>query len=228
MTDAISPTEQKNRGDFVSAESHLQSSKPPHLAPLSTLLDSRSTALGCDRISISEILKLLDDRSIWALLLLLALPLVIPVPLPGISVPFGACMALISAQLAIGRDHAWIPERLARRSVDAATFAKMARAVLPTLRRLEKIVRPRKRWLAGDWMRVPIGVVCLILAIIITLPIPLGHFVPGTAISLFSLGMMERDGVTIWTGLAIAIAGILLVILASQGIYTGLNHWLKV
>lgn len=207
---------------------HIQSSTLPHLAPLSTILDSRATALDRDRISVGDILKLLEDRSIWALLLLLALPMVIPIPLPGISVPFGACMALISAQLAIGRDHAWIPERLARRSVDAATFTKMTRGVLPTLRRLEKIVRPRKRWLAGDWMRAPIGVVCLILAIIITLPIPLGHFVPGTAISLFSLGMMERDGVTIWTGLAIAIAGILLVILASQGIYTGLNHWLKV
>jgi len=212
----------------VSDEPYIQSSTLPHLAPLSAILDSRATELSRDRISIGDILKLLEDRSIWALLLLLALPMVIPIPLPGISVPFGACMALISAQLAIGRDHAWIPGRLARRSVDAATFAKMARGVLPTLRRLEKIVRPRKRWLAGDWMRVPIGVVCLILAIIITLPIPLGHFVPGTAISLFSLGMMERDGVTIWTGLAIAIAGILLVILASQGIYTGLNHWLKV
>lgn len=200
---------------------------PPHLVPLSAILENRTDALGHARISIGEVLKLLDDRSIWALLLLLALPMAIPIPAPGLSVPFGACMVLISAQLAVGRDHAWIPERLARRSMEASAFAKVVRSVLPTLRRLEKIVRPRKRWLAGDWMRIPVGVTCLILALIITLPIPLGHVVPGTAISLFSLGMMERDGVTVWVGLATAIAGIALVILASQGVYTGFNHWLR-
>jgi len=200
---------------------------PPHLVPLSAILENRTDALGHTRISIGEVLKLLDDRSIWALLLLLALPMAIPIPAPGLSVPFGACMVLISAQLAVGRDHAWIPERLARRSMEASAFAKVVRSVLPTLRRLEKIVRPRKRWLAGDWMRIPVGVTCLILALIITLPIPLGHVVPGTAISLFSLGMMERDGVTVWVGLATAIAGIALVILASQGVYTGFNHWLR-
>lgn len=200
---------------------------PPHLVPLSAILESRTDTLDRERISIGEVLKLLDDRSIWALLLLLALPMAIPIPAPGLSVPFGACMVLISAQLAVGRDHAWIPERLARRSMEASAFTKVVRNVLPTLRRLEKLVRPRKRWLAGDWMRIPVGVICLILALIITLPIPLGHVVPGTAISLFSLGMMERDGVTVWVGLATAIAGIVLVILASQGVYSGLDHWLR-
>lgn len=200
---------------------------PPHLVPLSAILETRTDTLDRERISIGEVLKLLDDRSIWALLLLLALPMAIPIPAPGLSVPFGACMVLISAQLAVGRDHAWIPERLARRSMEASAFAKVVRNVLPTLRRLEKLVRPRKRWLAGDWMRIPVGVICLVLALIITLPIPLGHVVPGTAISLFSLGMMERDGVTVWVGLATAIAGIVLVILASQGVYSGLDHWLR-
>jgi hypothetical protein len=226
MTDAAHSPEKQAAGDFMSNTPRHAAPLPPHLVPLSTILENRTDALGRERILIGEVLKLLDDRSIWALLLLLALPMAIPIPAPGLSVPFGACMVLISAQLAVGRDHAWIPQRLARRSMDTRAFAKVVRSVLPTLRRLEKIVRPRKRWLAGDWMRIPVGVVCLILALIITLPIPLGHVVPGTAISLFSLGMMERDGVTVWAGLATAIAGIVLVILASQGFYTGLNHWL--
>jgi hypothetical protein len=226
MTDTAHLPEKQAAGDFMSNTPRHAAPLPPHLVPLSTILENRTDALGRERILIGEVLKLLDDRSIWALLLLLALPMAIPIPAPGLSVPFGACMVLISAQLAVGRDHAWIPQRLARRSMDARAFAKVVRSVLPTLRRLEKIVRPRKRWLAGDWMRIPVGVVCLILALIITLPIPLGHVVPGTAISLFSLGMMERDGVTVWAGLATAIAGIVLVILASQGFYTGLNHWL--
>ncbi len=178
-------------------------------------------------MSIGELLRLLEDRSIWAILLLLALPMALPIPAPGLSVPFGACMILVSAQLALGRGHAWLPAALTRRPMEVAKVKNVLTRVLPILRRLEKVVRPRRRWLAADWMKPPIGVICLILAIIITLPIPLGHVVPGTAISLFSLGMMERDGIAIWSGLAVAIAGIVLVALASAGIYTGLNHWWK-
>lgn len=227
MTRAIASIRKKVKGNPMDTEPSVSPPPSSSPVPLSLALESRVGALGGDRISIKDILRLLDDRSSWTLLLVLALPMAIPIPAPGLSVPFGACMMLTSAQIALGRNHVWVPEILARRTMQAATLAKVVRAALPTLRRLEKIVRPRKRWLAGDWMQVPIGVACLVLATIITLPIPLGHVVPGTAISLFALGMMERDGVTVWTGLAIAIAGVLLVVLASQGVYTGLNHWLK-
>lgn len=206
---------------------HHDDASPARTAPLSFVLEARAGALADERISIGKLLELLDDRSIWALLLLFSLPMAVPIPAPGLSFPFGACMILISAQLAMGRPRAWIPAVISRRSIETATFAKVVQRVLPTLRRLEKAVRPRKRWMASDWMRVPVGIVCLVLAVIITLPIPLGHVVPGTAISLFSLGMMERDGITVWLGLAVAVVGILLVVLASVGLYGGINHLWK-
>lgn len=168
---------------------------------------------------------MLEDRSIWAVLLLLALPMALPIPLPGLSAPFGACMTLVSAQVVLGRNHAWLPARLTRRPIAAATVKSLLAGVALVLRRLEKVVRPRRRWMAAEWTKVPVGCVCLILAIIITLPIPLGHVVPAMAISLFSLGMMERDGAALWSGLIVAIAGIVLIVLASAGVYTGLNHW---
>jgi hypothetical protein len=47
---------------------------------------------------------------------------------------------------------------------------------------LERLVRPRAFWLVNDWAKVPIGLICLVLAMIITLPIPLGHIAPDSAI----------------------------------------------
>jgi hypothetical protein len=88
----------------------------------------------------------------------------------------------------------------------------------PTLRRLERIVRPRAGWLAGTWTKVPVGIICLVLAIIITLPVPLGHVVPGTAISVLALGLIERDGVAIALGILTAAFGLAVVIIASAGI----------
>ncbi len=97
--------------------------------------------------------------------------------------------------------------------------------ILPTLRRLERIVRPRAGWLARPWTKVPVGIICLVLAIIITLPVPLGHVVPGTAISVLALGLIERDGIAIAFGIFTAVFGLAVVAIASAGILNAARLW---
>jgi hypothetical protein len=70
--------------------------------------------------------EFLGDRSIGRLLLVLALPMALPVPASGISVLFGVPLIVISAQLALGYHRAWLPARLARRSVPRSTFSTLA------------------------------------------------------------------------------------------------------
>ena len=149
----------------------------------------------------------------------------LPVPAPGISVLFGVPLIVISVQLALGYRRAWLPARLARRSVSRSAFLAIVDRMLPTLRRLERIVRPRAGWLAGPWTRVPVGIICLVLAIIITLPVPLGHVVPGTAISLLALGLIQRDGVAIALGIVTAVLGLAIVVTASAGLLNAARLW---
>lgn len=175
-----------------------------------------------ERVDLAMIAQFMGRRSIGALLLILALPMAVPIPAPGISVLFGIPLILISAQLVVGRRRAWLPARLARQSLSRAEFVAFVERALPPIRRLERIVRPRLGWMAGDWAMVPIGAVCLILAVIITLPVPLGHMVPGAAISLLALGLLERDGLTIGIGLATAGLALVIVAVASNGIATWL------
>jgi len=47
-----------------------------------------------------------------------------------------------------------------------------------------------------------VGLVCLVLAVVLVLPVPLGNMLPALAISLLALGVLERDGVWILAGLA--------------------------
>lgn len=185
---------------------------------LSDLLTRQAAMVTGERVTLGEMAKFLGERSIGGLLLVLALPMAVPVPAPGLSVLFGVPLIVISAQLALGYRGAWLPARLARRSVPRSTFLTIIDRTLPSLRRLERIVRPRARWLAGRWAKVPVGIICLVLAIIITLPIPLGHVVPGTAISILALGLIERDGVAIALGIFTAVLGLAIVIIASAGI----------
>jgi hypothetical protein len=60
---------------------------------------------------------------------------------------------------------------------------------------------------------------------IITLPIPLGHVAPGTAICLLALGLMERDGIVIGIRFVAAVLAVLIVTLTSAGAVTAVHHW---
>jgi hypothetical protein len=164
-------------------------------------------------------------KSIWAWLLILALPMVLPVPAPGISVLFGVPLMIISVQLALGRRRAWLPGGILRRSMARADYMALLDRMRPGMERFGRIVRPRAPWLANDWAKVPIGVICLILAMIITLPIPLGHVAPGTAICLLALGLMEHDGVVIGVGFVAAALALVIVTLASAGAVDAVHHW---
>ena len=72
---------------------------------------------------------------------------------------------------------------------------------------------------------MPVGVICFVLAAIITLPIPLGHLAPGTAICLLALGLMEHDGIVIGVGFTAAVLAFVIVTLASAGAVDALRHW---
>jgi hypothetical protein len=192
---------------------------------LSDLLKRQAAMVTSERVTLRDMAEFLGDRSIGGLLLILALPMALPVPAPGISVIFGVPLIVISAQLALGYRRAWLPARLAQRPVSRATFLAIVERMLPQLRRLERIVRPRARGLAGAWTKVPVGIICLVLAIIITLPVPLGHVVPGTAISVLALGLIERDGVAIALGIVTAVLGLAIVVIASAGLLNAARLW---
>ena len=185
---------------------------------LSDALKGFAETFSGDRVDLASIARFMGQGSIGALLLILALPMVLPIPAPGISVLFGIPMILVSAQLMAGRRYAWLPARLARRSIARADLIDWIDRGLPVLRSFETVVRPKFAWMAGDWAMIPIGAVCLLMALIITLPIPFGHMIPGTVIVLLSLGLIERDGIVIGLGLIAAILALAVVTLASTGL----------
>ena len=192
---------------------------------LSELLAEHARTVASERVSLADIADCLGPRSIGAWLLILALPMVLPVPAPGISVLFGIPLMMISGQLALGGRRAWLPAFILRQSMARADYVALVARMRPAVERFERLVRPRAAWLATDWTKIPIGLICLLLAAIITLPIPLGHVAPGTAICLLALGLMERDGVVIGIGFAAAALALVIVTVASAGAVNAVHHW---
>jgi hypothetical protein len=176
---------------------------------LSQLLRQLADDTSRDRIAVGDLLHALGDRATGALLFIFAFPNIFPVP-PGTSAILGAPLVFLAAQLTFGM-RPWLPGIISRRSMARTDFHGMLRRVLPWLERAEKLLRPRISVLALPPCEYAIGLVCLLLALVLVLPIPLGNMLPALSISLLALGLLERDGFAIATGVVAATASAVLV-----------------
>ena len=183
--------------------------RPADSPAVSELLRALAQQPDRERVSVRDLIDALGDRALGALLFLFAFPNVLPVP-PGTSAVLGLPLLFLAAQLMIGR-RPWLPAVVAARSMSHADFAALVRRISPWLKRAERLLRPRLSWLALPPMEYAIGALCLLLAIVLTLPIPLGNVLPAMAISLLALAVLERDGLWVLAGLAVALVSMLVV-----------------
>jgi hypothetical protein len=153
---------------------------------------------------LSEILEATKGRGFDLLLLLIGLPFVTPVPLPGFSGPFGVVVLLIGARLALGR-RPWLPEKLLRRKLPPQFIAKVLATASRVVRWLEVLLRPRLRFLHEQWMYRRIAGTLIMLSgllMALPLPIPLTNGLPALTVVLLAAGAMERDGLFFLAGCA--------------------------
>ncbi|MFO1394981.1 MAG: exopolysaccharide biosynthesis protein [Steroidobacteraceae bacterium] len=182
---------------------------PVRRLPLSGVLRQLAEESGRERISLQDLFQALGDRALAALLFFFAIPNVIPSP-PGLSSVLGVPLVILSAQLLTGRK-AWLPVFVAQRSMAREDFQALITRALPWLERAEKLLRPRLSAIALPPMEYLLGFVCMILAVVLALPIPLGNIPPAFAIALIALGILERDGMWVLAGLVVAAVSLTIV-----------------
>ena len=181
----------------------------PEKQPLSVVLRALSCDLNRQRISVGDLLSALGDRALGALMFVFAVPNVVPTP-PGTSTVLGAPLVFLAAQVAFGWKP-WLPGAISRRSMSREDFHLLVGRVAPWLERAEKLLKPRASFLAVPPMEYVVGLLCLLQAVVLVLPIPLGNMLPAAAISLMALGLLERDGLWIAAGLLATVASTVLV-----------------
>lgn len=168
-----------------------------------------------DTITLGALLDQLHERAFGVFLLILALPCCIPfLYLVPQIVAFP--LLLVSAQLVFGRDTPWLPTRLRDREVRTESLRDLTRRAGPYLRFFERISRPRLSFLTRAPMDRLLGLFLVLFCISIMLPLPSTNTVPGIAVAIAALGLLERDGVLVTLGVVIGSAWIAALILIGE------------
>jgi hypothetical protein len=186
---------------------------PAETRTISDVLDKIESAGAADRVSVAEIVERMGDRSFAPLLLVPALVMVSPISsIPGTPTIAGVIIALIAAQMLVGRRTLWLPAVIKTRSVSSARMEKAVAFLKRPAGWVETLIRPRLGFLTAR----PFSYLVLLTCLAITVLMPIMEFVPmlasvaATAISLFAIGLLSRDGLFVCAGFAVVLLGGLL------------------
>lgn len=165
-----------------------------------------------DEFLFGEIKDALHERGFGLLLLFFSVPLAVPVPVPpGVTTIAALPLLLLSLQILLGRKTPWLPLWLMRKKIRRRTLAKILSKSTPTLRRIERILKPRLLFISKNERLV--GLMCFIFSLNTAIPVPFGNIFSAAGISIISLGFLSRDGFVITLGYLLGLMGILLSVI---------------
>ncbi|WP_264336749.1 MULTISPECIES: exopolysaccharide biosynthesis protein [unclassified Wolbachia] len=166
-----------------------------------------------DKVTLFDIKTALHERGFGILIIIFSLPLSVPIPVPpGYTTILSIPLILFSLQLLFGFDSPWMPNWLERKSFQRSTLALMVEKTSPTLKKIEKFMKPRMSFIFRGPGENILAFIMLLCALSIAIPLPLTNFIPAIGTTLISLGIMSKDGFLSIMGVLVSLCGLLLTL----------------
>ena len=192
---------------------------------ISQRLDQLAANAPADTVTLSWILDDLHERAFGLFLLFLALPCCIPF-LYGVPQIVALPMMFVSVQILFGRRSPWLPEKLGARTITKESLTGLAQRAGPWLRRIEALSRPRLTALTRTPADRMVGLALVLFSASILVPLPGTNTVPGFAVVIVSMGLLQRDGVLVILGGILGTLWIGTLIFAGASLASLIKDWI--
>ena len=181
--------------------------EPARHRPTTEVLSDTMAANPGDCISLDALLQPLRNRAFGVLLLLLAIPNFLPVPI-GIGGIMGVLVAGLGLEMLCGLEQPLVPRWLRRKTIRHATLERFLKRSTRLLGWLERLCRPRLERLTQRPWSLLSGLVLVLLGTLLALPIPFTNYLFGGVLLAFAFALLERDGallLLLWIGSAVLV-----------------------
>jgi len=190
---------------------------------------SRISNKNSDYITLEEFLEITRDRGRFILCMILATPFLIPISIPGSSIPFGLMIMFIGISVIFKRP--LIPNKILKYKISKNTAITILNGSISALKNFERIIKPRAFILTSYNSVNIINGILLVFSgflLMLPLPVPLTDSLPAYSIFLLCAGILESDGYLIMISYALIILTAiyfgLIFILGFKGISIILSH----
>lgn len=177
----------------------------PEHVPISLLFRAVLDNAPEDYLTVAWLVCSLHERSFGMVMLVLGLLAIVP----GISTVAGLLLLAIGFQMMMAREAPILPRVVASLTVPMHRVAQMIEHVSPVIGALEKIIRPRWHTPFVVTKRI-VGVIVLLLAVTLFVPVPFSNIIPGLLIMLIAVAYLEEDGVLLSIALYAAVPSLVI------------------
>jgi hypothetical protein len=177
--------------------------------------------------TVASLIELFEKKSFAILfVVLLAVP-ALPLPTGGATHVFEIIAVLLAAQLIAGRNHIWLPQRWRKLELAGERQQRFIAALMRMIRRLERISRPRLRFLFDHRLsNIVFGLLVIggCLGAFLAPPFTGLDTLPALGVVLLSLAVLLEDFAIVIAAIVVGVAGVVLEIVLGSAALKGLEH----
>lgn len=161
---------------------------------------------GVRRASVADIVDRIGDGAFPPLMLVPALAIISPLSAVfGVATICGLTIATIALQMALGRETLWLPGFVLRLSISSRNIDRTVRWFGKPAQFIDRLTGKRLTLLVEPPLTRLWAALCLALALVIPFfeLVPMSATIIASAIALFALAMLARDGLLALAGLGV-------------------------
>lgn len=177
---------------------------------LHEVLRNAADGLSEPHVTVGDLAALHGSATQGALLVLLAVPCLLPVPGVGTVLAWGIAVAAL--WMWRGDQACQLPDRVAALQLPTATAVRVLRGLAWVYAKASTLARVRLTVLTHAMHRHWMATWVAAMAVLILLPIPFGNVLPAVALVLLGLGLVFRDGLAMLLGLATGVLAVALTV----------------
>jgi hypothetical protein len=177
--------------------------------------------------TLGSLIDLFGEKSFAILFVVLLGVPALPLPTGGATHVFEAIAVLLSLQLIVGASTIWLPERWRTKELAGPRQQRFMEGLLKLIRRLERISRPRLRFLFNHRLTNMVFGLLVIggsLGAFLAPPFTGLDTLPALGVVLLSLGVLFEDVLLALFGLVVGVAGVVLEIVLGSAVVDALKN----
>lgn len=187
--------------------------------PIVTRLRAAAAAMQQERVSMQAMAQAHGPEAQGTLLLLMAMPCLLPVP--GVGTVLGLGMAALAVAMWRGHCAPCLPQRVAEFELPRHWAQRVLVGLASAYAVAGRHAKTRLIHLASMGRRSVTALAVGLMAAIVVMPIPFGNVLPALALMLIGLGLVFRDGLAVLLGLLMAA----LAVFATAGLLLAAWVW---
>jgi hypothetical protein len=199
----------------------------PRMAPPAKVSDQLEGWLeGDGEKTLSSLIELFEEKSFAILFVVLLGVPALPLPTGGATHVFEIIAVLLAAQLVAGRDVIWLPRRWCKLELAGPNQQRFIAGLMRLIRRLERISKPRLRFLFDHRLSNAIFGVLVIAGCagaFFAPPFTGLDTLPALGVVLLSLGVLLEDFAVVVAGVVVGVAGVVLEIVLGKAAVKGIE-----